>query len=913
MRDDFDARTKEILARRVGYRCSNPGCRQLTSGPQEDPTKAVNIGVAAHITAASEGGPRYDPGLLAKERRSVDNGIWLCQNCAKLIDSDVRQYTPDLLCEWKRKAEQAAREELEGTVYPPTPQAAPRPFQLPPPPGDFTGREEELAALCRAIEQGGVTISGLRGLGGIGKTVLALKLAEQITPRYPDAQIYLDLKGTGPTPLTPGEAMAHVVRAYRPTERLPESEAELCGLYRSVLHDQRALLLMDNAAGAAQVEPLIPPSSCLLLVTSRQRFTLPGMQAINLDTLPPPDARNFLLRIAGRIGDCADEMARLCGYLPLALRLAGSALARQEDLRPSEYLRRLEDRQTRLGLVEASLSLSYDLLGEGLQRQWATLAVFPGTFEREGAAAVWGLETERAQDGLSELLCYSLVEWDPQAERYRLHDLARVFAGSRLGEAERASGRERHAEHYQTVCGAANALYERGGEWLLGGLGLFDLEWDNVEAGHRWAEENAGGNRRALELCDDYPAGCFYILSMRQHPRQQIAWLETALTAARRLDRRETQGSHLGNLGLAYADLGEVRRAIGTFEQALEIDREIGDRRGEGNRLGNLGSAYHRLGEVRRAIEYYEHALTIAREIGDRRSEGTWLGNLGVAYENLGEVRRAIECYEQALTVARQIGDRGGEGVHLGNLGLAYVHLGEVRRAIEYYEQSLAIFREIGDRRNEGVHLGNLGRAYADLGEVRRAIEYYEQALEIARAIGDRRGEGNDLGDLGNAYAALGEVQRAIEYYEQALAISREIGDRRGEGNDLGNLGTAHHGLGEVRRAIEYYEQALTVAREIGHRRNEGTWLGNLGSAYAGLGEVRRAIGTFEQALEIARGIGDRRREANHCWNLGLLYKDGDPARAAELMQVCVEYEREIGHPDAEADAERVQGLLGKG
>jgi hypothetical protein len=210
MRDDFDARTKEILARRVGYRCSNPGCRQLTSGPQEDPTKAVNIGVAAHITAASEGGPRYDPGLSAEKRRSVDNGIWLCQNCAKLIDSDVRQYTPDLLCEWKRKAEQAAREELEGTVYPPTPQAAPRPFQLPPPPGDFTGREEELAALCRAIEQGGVTISGLRGLGGIGKTALALKLAGQIAPRYPDAQIYLDLKGTGPTPLTPGEAMAHV-------------------------------------------------------------------------------------------------------------------------------------------------------------------------------------------------------------------------------------------------------------------------------------------------------------------------------------------------------------------------------------------------------------------------------------------------------------------------------------------------------------------------------------------------------------------------------------------------------------------------------------------------------------------------------------------------------------------------------
>jgi len=712
--------------------------------------------------------------------------------------------------------------------------SVPRPllYQLPSPPGDFTGREEELAALCRAIEQGGVTISGLRGLGGIGKTALALKLAEQITPRYPDAQIYLDLKGTGPTPLTPGEAMAHVVRAYRPTERLPESEAELCGLYRSVLHGQRALLLMDNAAGAAQVEPLIPPPSCLLLVTSRQRFTLPGMRAINLDTLPPADARSFLLRIAGRIGDCADEMARLCGYLPLALRLAGSALARQEDLRPAEYLRRLEDRQTRLGLVEASLSLSYDLLGEELQRQWALLAVFPSTFERGGAAAVWGLEADRAQDGLSELLCYSLVEWDPEAERYRLHDLAQVFAESRLEEAERASGRERHAAHYQTVCRAANELYERGGEWLLRGLGLFDLEWDNVEAGHRWAEENAAGNRRALELCDDYPAGCFHILPIRQHPRQQIAWLETALTAARRLDRRQAEGGHLGNLGLAYADLGEVRRAI----------------------------------------EYYEQALTVAREIGDRR----------------------------------------GEGADLGNLGLAYADLGEVRRAIEYHEQALSVAREIGDRRGEGNDLGNLGLTYADLGEVRRAIEYYEQALSVAREIGDRRGEGNALGNLGNAYKDLGEVRRAIEYYEQALEIDREIGDRRGEGNALGSLGLACAALGEVRRAIEYYEQALSVAREIGDRRGEGIHLGNLGNAYAALGEVRRAIEYYEQALEIAREIGDRPNEAIHCWNLGLLYEDSDPVRAAELMQVCVEYEREIGLPNAAADAERVRGLLDK-
>jgi tetratricopeptide (TPR) repeat protein len=828
--------------------------------PLVDEASGKVTGRICHIRARSPDGRRYDPEQSEEERHGFGNLVLMCPMHHDVIDDDAETYTVEGLLEIKARHEtryaggrepsnEVAQQFLlqfevqvagdfvlrDKIVYEAGAAAATSLHQLPSSPGDFTGREEELAALCRAIEQGGVTISGLRGMGGIGKTVLALKLAGQITPRYPDAQIYLDLKGTGPTPLTPEEAMAHVVRAYHPTERLPESEAGLCGLYRSVLHGQRALLLMDNAAGAAQVEPLIPPSSCVLLVTSRQRFTLPGMRAINLDTLPPPDARKLLLRIAGRIGDCADEMARLCGYLPLALRLAGSALARQEDLRPAEYLRRLEDRQARLGLVEASLSLSYDLLGEGLQRQWALLAVFPGTFEREGAAAVWGLEADRAQDGLSELLCYSLVEWDPEAERYRLHDLARLFAESRLGEADRASGRERHAVYYQTVCRAANALYERGGEWLLRGLGLFEMEWDNVEAGHRWAEENAAGNRRALELCDDYPAGCFHILPMRQYPRQQIAWLETALRAARRLDRRQAQGWHLGNLGLAYADLGEVRRAIEYHEQALAIDREIGDRHGEGADLGNLGLAYADLGEVRRAIEYYEQALAIRRAIGDRRGEGAILGNLGSAYYRLGEVRRAIEYYEQALAISREIGDRRNEGNWLGNLGLAYADLGEVRRAVEYYEQALEIARGIGDRRMEGNALGNLGLAYADLGEVRRAIEYSDQALAISREIEDRRGEGGWLGNLGLAYKNLGEVRRAIEYYEQALAISREIGDRRGEGMTLGNLGLLAKGQGDLARAHALWEQALRIFEAI-EDPNAGRvrgWLDELAGASA--------------------------------------------------------------------------------
>jgi tetratricopeptide (TPR) repeat protein len=647
--------------------------------------------------------------------------------------------------------------------------------QLPSPPSGFVGRKKEIKELLKLLEKGGITISGLHGMGGVGKTALALKLAHHLKAQYSDAQFYLDLKGASLQPLTAAEAMSHVIRAYHPTAQLPEEESSLRAIYLSVLDNQKALLLMDNAAGHGQIEPLIPPPECVLLVTSRNRFTVNGLAAKNLDTLEASDAKQLLLKIAPRIGNCAEKIAELCGYLPLALELAASALNKMVMLTAEEYVQRLTEATRRLQLVEASLSLSYDLLTKELQKCWRMLAIFPNTFDTAAVIALWGVPVVKAQDLLAELISYSLIEWNAPTRRYRLHDLLKLLAHNRVNHKEQYSAGKLHAIYYRQVLAQAGALYTKGSDKVTQGLALFDLERENIDSGQDWAAANADGEEEILRLSMEYYYAAYLMLDIRLHPREDIRWLEISLKAAHKL----------------------------------------GDRTYQSYSIGNLGAAYYVLGETGKAIEFYEQNLKIAHEIGDRQGEGTALGNLGLAYANLGETRKAIEFHEQALLIDREIGDRRGEAADLGNLGLAYANLGETRKAIEFYEEWLLITREIGDRRGEGQAFGNLGNAYADLGETDKAIEFHEQALLIDREIGDRRGEGQVLGNLGNAYADLGETGKAIEFYEQQLMITREIGDRRGEGNALWNSALAYDKLGDRTLAILRAEKALEIYEQI--------------------------------------------------------------------------------------------------
>jgi|GEM_PF-1999601 len=606
---------------------------------------------------------------------------------------------------------------------------------------DFIGRGGELGDL-RESYKNGKRVFLLHGVGGVGKTALALEFAAEIKGNYA-AHILVDMQGLNRPTLAAEAAMYEVVKQFEPKIPATLSPNDLHGLYAQFLTEHSTLLVLDNADDALQIEPLNVLENSCLLVTSRRRFDLAAGEIYEVEKMSETDANKLLISIAGaeRLGEKVAELAERCGRLPLALRAAASALKKNRLIAIESYIGKLQDRKERLRLqdptrqnltVEAAFDLSYELLGADLQLRWRQLAVFPADFGADGVATVWSTHMDNAQETLNELDGYSLLVVDEETGRFALHDLARDYTTEKLTSAELAAVQRLHAKHYAQLL---RFVQIKRKDDYQGALVLLDLEWNNITAGQKWSADLADTDKEAARTCLDYSGYGTQFVALRLHPREFIEWQTVAFTAAKKLEAKQAQGNHLGNLGTAYRNLGDHRKAIEYHEQALEISRQIGDRRGESSHLTNMGIAYKYSGEHRQAIEYFEQALEISRDIGERQYEGNILGNLGLAYRHLGEYRKAIEYVEQGLEVSRDIGDQRDEGSQLGGLGIAYLNLGEYQTAIEYLKQALEISRLIGDRQNEGIHLSNFGIAYQSLGETEKACGLWQEALAILKEI----------------------------------------------------------------------------------------------------------------------------------------------------------------------------------
>ncbi|MGH7173850.1 MAG: NB-ARC domain-containing protein [Gemmataceae bacterium] len=329
-------------------------------------------------------------------------------------------------------------------------------FQLPPVPPDFTGREEQIQDLTRRLveDAGRFPVAALRGMGGAGKTSLAIRVAHEVKNGFPDAQLYLNLRGTADGvkehALTPAEAMSQVIHAIRPDAiNLPQDEDILAGVYRGDLAGKRALILLDNAANEAQLRPLLTvPLPVRFLITSRHAQALDGVESIHIEGLSPEEAFSLLRRIMGPRGTRHElqELVRLCVQLPLALRVAGDFLRLKEDLPVSRYIKALEGephRWLKVGAdpekdVEAVLKLSSaQLVRDSVERgtRWHLLHIFEGDFDLPAAAAAWNADEDDlgVLNDLSDMENRSLITFDRSTRRYHLHDLLRPIAEGLFG------------------------------------------------------------------------------------------------------------------------------------------------------------------------------------------------------------------------------------------------------------------------------------------------------------------------------------------------------------------------------------------------------------------------------------------------------------------------------------------------
>jgi tetratricopeptide (TPR) repeat protein len=794
------------------------------------------------------------------------------------------------------------------------PPLSPALHQLRAPVPDFVGRECEteqlVTALSRAAQGGAMAaISGVRGMGGIGKTELAYRGAQRLAPRFPDAQIVLALQGAGNAPLTPEQALRTVITAFEPEAKLPDDLAALQGFYRSKLAGKRVLILADNARDAAQVEPLLPPAGCALLVTSRQRFEVPGMMMLDLGVLSPDEAVALLRAISPRVGDHAAELAKLCGYLPLALRVSASLLASDDTQPVDRYIQKLADERDRLTHlrdpdnpsldVAASLNIGYAALAPMAQQALCQASVFPASFDREAARAVIIVDGD-VMELLGLLRRRSLLEWDATAERYDLHDLVRAFGTVRLIDANAV--RLRHARHYVQVAARSRELCLRGGEHTLAGLSLFDAERAQIDEGWTWTRGRTG-DPEADPLLLDYANATDYVGNLRYDMRhERIPQLEAVLAVAERVGTALDRARALRAIGDVRRLRDEYPAALDIYESALALYRKLDDHQGEADVFWGIGKVHFIRGKYTKALRVCKAALALYRKLDDHRGEANVRKLIGDVYwfrEKENDDERAQESYETALTLYRMVDDRLGEADVLEAIGDVLQHRREWDGAKQRYDQALALYRKLVDHLGEAQVLASRGEMHLSRRELDAAQQCYEQALELFREVSDRLGEANVLWGIGEIQQLRQELSSALEYYQEALALYQAMGERLSEANVRKAMGDVQLCRSEVGAAQQSYMAAEKLYRMMRSPTGKAAIL----AAQSQLALLRNnqpeADRLLDQAIAIYREADDLFSIAEQIGNYGwTLRRVGKPEPARLYLHRAADLFAEMGLDD---------------
>lgn len=635
-------------------------------------------------------------------------------------------------------------------------------WQLPGVPTDFIGRSAEMATIRSALGADATTIVVISGQPGAGKTTLALHAAHQFAFRFPDAQLYVDLRGTDHRPAPLVEILARLLRALGLADQeIPADTDAGVGRYRSLTHHRSVLVVLDNAADENQVRPLVPTGThCCALVTSRQALLgLNTSHRITLGALATYDAERLLQRIVGADKMRAEPRAarallRVCGNLPLAIRIVGNRLASRPAWSITALADVMRDQRTRLArlrvgdlAVRPAFMASYEQLSDPTRTLFALLSLVPGPdVGRGGAAAVIGGDEADAVTLLDELADAHMLEPSDRPGRYRFHDLLRLFAHECLTQDHPPDvahdARARWLAWFVAHATAAGAHLDPTGELRVAPAPIADrthaLAWLNdeyqVTLAFAGSAAELGGDAGLLQI-NEALAWYFDLLGRWEDWRRLT---EHAVAAAHRTGNRRMAVIATNHLGLALFHLRRVNAAIALHRDALSGSREVGDVLEEVTSLHFLGVDLAELGQYAEALDRHHEALALGIQIGKPWVQMRALGKIADCLLSTRRFIDAIQVTEQARLIGRQLGNTRCEALSCARLGQALHGLGHLPDAITSLTDSIALFHCLSDPWSEGWARHSLGLVLQDSQDVRDAIAQYDRALELFCQCQDR-------------------------------------------------------------------------------------------------------------------------------------------------------------------------------
>ncbi|MER6673853.1 BTAD domain-containing putative transcriptional regulator [Streptomyces sp. NPDC000983] len=690
----------------------------------------------------------------------------------------------------------------------------PRPAQLPPQPAHFTGRTILADHVRRTLTEHGPTVTVLTGMAGIGKSALALHIAHALTGRFPDGQLYVNLHGATPgvAPLTSAQALAALLRDVGADPRsVPEHPDAAAALLRSTLAPTRTLLVLDDAANAAQVRPLLPAGpGCAVIVTSRSSLAaLDGVRRFPLTPLSDEDSAALLRAVSGRDDgiDAGHPLVRLTGRLPLALRVVAARLAARSALTPEVLAGQLTATEGRLHHLEyddlsvrSSLAVAHDALAAS-DREADRDAVL--VLRRIGAldlpeygapllARLSGIGPRRAEDALDRLVDVALLE-EGALGRYVPHDLVRDFARELAGTPDGTA-----------VAEAALNWYAALAEHTLTAIVEPGLDQDD-----RRRPTPCQPAEHAAHLTGTHPF---------DGPEAAFAWADTELEnivalAERYADAPDTRiASRVSTLlRLIFPCLqrgGRVAELEALGQAALRVARRLGDEAAEAYALGDLAGVHFLTGRQNEALALTDRALAIWRRLGADSWIRRCLNNRGLLLEGLGRHEESRRALRQSLAHSRRLNDPYGQAVTHSHLGNLYEHT-DPRAAIEQHRLSLAIGETIGNVLVQVYARCNIGYAHLTLGEPAEAAPHFEESLRVLVDQGDWHGESQTRLGLVRSLRLLGRTERADRECAELLRLADGRADRY-----IGGLARHQHGLllreaGHVEEADAAWRTAL--------------------------------------------------------------------------------------------------------